>query len=53
MSLIIQSRQNVVDYLISTGKIDRHRVAGQAVMHAHLYIIPRSEGDGLRFLTRV
>src|SRR3989338_10053498 len=27
-------------------------VAGQAVMHAHIHVIPRKEGDGLRFLTR-
>ncbi|MEK6927155.1 MAG: HIT domain-containing protein [Nanoarchaeota archaeon] len=27
--------------------------AGQAVMHAHIHIIPRNEGDGIRFLTRV
>lgn len=27
--------------------------AGQVVMHAHLHIIPRKEGDGLRFLTKV
>ena len=24
-------------------------VAGQEVMHAHLHVIPRKEGDGLRF----
>ncbi|MEK6914920.1 MAG: HIT family protein [Nanoarchaeota archaeon] len=28
-------------------------VAGQVVMHAHIHVIPRKEGDGLRFLTRV
>ncbi len=28
-------------------------VAGQVVMHAHIHIIPRKEGDGIRFLTRV
>ena len=28
-------------------------VAGQAVMHAHIHIIPRNEDDGIRFLTRV
>jgi len=28
-------------------------VAGQVVMHAHIHLIPRKEGDGLRFLTRV
>lgn len=27
-------------------------VAGQVVMHSHIHIIPRKEGDGLRFLTR-
>ncbi|MEK6894708.1 MAG: HIT domain-containing protein [Nanoarchaeota archaeon] len=29
------------------------QVAGQVVMHAHIHVIPRKEGDGLRFLTRV
>ena len=29
------------------------RVAGQVVMHSHIHVIPRKEGDGLRFLTRV
>jgi len=28
-------------------------VAGQEVMHAHLHVIPRKEGDGLRFYTKV
>jgi histidine triad (HIT) family protein len=28
-------------------------VAGQEVMHAHLHVIPRKEGDGLRFFTRI
>lgn len=28
-------------------------VAGQIVMHAHIHVIPRKEGDGLRFVTRV
>ncbi|MBS3083703.1 HIT domain-containing protein [Candidatus Pacearchaeota archaeon] len=28
-------------------------VAGQVVMHAHIHVIPRKDGDGLRFLTRV
>ena len=28
-------------------------VAGQVVMHAHMHVIPRNEGDGIRFLTRV
>lgn len=28
-------------------------VAGQVVMHAHIHIIPRKDGDGLRFVTRV
>ena len=27
--------------------------AGQEVAHAHLHIIPRKEGDGLRFVTKV
>ena len=27
--------------------------AGQIVMHAHVHVIPRKEGDGIRFLTRV
>lgn len=27
--------------------------AGQKVLHAHLHVIPRNEGDGLRFLTKV
>lgn len=27
-------------------------VAGQVVMHAHIHVIPRNEGDGLRFMTR-
>lgn len=27
--------------------------AGQFVMHAHIHVIPRKEGDGLRFLTKV
>lgn len=26
--------------------------AGQLVMHAHLHIIPRKDGDGIRFFTR-
>ncbi len=26
--------------------------AGQVVPHAHIHVIPRKEGDGLRFLTR-
>ncbi len=28
-------------------------VAGQVVMHAHLHVIPRNEGDGLRYMTKV
>ncbi|MEK6928594.1 MAG: HIT family protein [Nanoarchaeota archaeon] len=27
--------------------------AGQVVMHAHIHVIPRKEGDGLRFLTKI
>ncbi len=27
--------------------------AGQIVKHAHIHVIPRKDGDGLRFLTRV
>jgi histidine triad (HIT) family protein len=27
-------------------------VAGQVIMHAHFHIIPRKEGDGLRFLVK-
>ena len=27
--------------------------AGQVVPHAHLHLIPRKEGDGLRFVTKV
>ncbi len=27
--------------------------AGQAVKHAHIHVIPRKEGDGLRFVTKV
>lgn len=27
--------------------------AGQAVMHAHVHIFPRKEGDGIRFLKKV
>ncbi len=27
-------------------------VAGQKVMHAHIHIIPRKEGDGLRYFSR-
>lgn len=27
--------------------------AGQVVPHAHLHLIPRKDGDGLRFLTKV
>ncbi len=26
-------------------------VAGQVVMHAHLHVVPRKEGDGLRSMT--
>ena len=26
--------------------------AGQVVPHAHIHLIPRKEGDGLRFLTK-
>jgi histidine triad (HIT) family protein len=26
--------------------------AGQFVMHAHIHVIPRKEGDGIRFLVR-
>ncbi|MDP4039246.1 MAG: HIT family protein [Candidatus Pacearchaeota archaeon] len=28
-------------------------VAGQIVMHAHFHVIPRKEGDGVRFLQKV
>lgn len=28
---------------------NNHRVAGQAVNHVHVHIIPRSEGDGLGY----
>ncbi len=27
-------------------------VAGQLVMHAHIHVIPRNEGDGLRFVNK-
>lgn len=27
-------------------------VAGQVVMHAHFHIIPRKEGDGIRFIVK-
>ena len=27
-------------------------VAGQVVMHAHIHVIPRKEGDGLRFVNK-
>lgn len=28
-------------------------VAGQVVMHAHIHVIPRKEGDGIRYMTKV
>jgi|SRR3989344_3433501 len=28
-------------------------VAGQVVMHAHIHVIPRKDGDGLRFVTKI
>ncbi|NCN98747.1 HIT family protein [Candidatus Pacearchaeota archaeon CG10_big_fil_rev_8_21_14_0_10_35_219] len=28
-------------------------VAGQVVMHAHIHIVPRKEGDGVRLVSRV
>jgi histidine triad (HIT) family protein len=27
--------------------------AGQVVMHAHIHVIPRKEGDGLRFVAKI
>ena len=28
------------------------QVAGQVVMHAHIHVIPRNEGDGFRYFSR-
>lgn len=28
-------------------------VAGQAVMHAHIHVVPRKDGDGLRSMTQL
>ncbi len=28
-------------------------VAGQVVMHAHIHVIPRNEGDGIRYMTKI
>ena len=32
--------------------MNNFEVAGQEVMHAHIHIIPRKKGDGIRFFTK-
>lgn len=32
--------------------VNNGKSAGQFVMHAHVHIIPRKEGDGIRFLVK-
>lgn len=47
---------NMLDKKIGNGfnlVMNNTAVAGQVVMHAHIHVIPRNEGDGLRFLTKV
>ena len=47
--------KNVASYLLEQGfgsgfnlAINNFKVAGQMVMHAHVHILPRTEGDGLK-----
>jgi len=57
---LLNFKKKVAGKLIDTKKGDGFNIimnnlqcAGQAVMHAHLHIIPRKDGDGIKFLKRV
>jgi len=60
-SELLEFEKKVTDFLIKKNKFgtgfnliaNTGSVAGQVVMHAHIHIVPRKEGDGIRFLVKV